>query len=78
MSKYYDGPLEELTELTGVMYLSDLKTTNYELIRRELGNIDPDKYTLTQWEDVAQYLTGNVPNVETTEDLYDYLLTYKD
>ena len=62
--------------MTGVMYLSDLKTTNYELIRMELGNIDPDKYTLTQWEDAAQYLTGNVPNVEITEDLYDYLLTY--
>lgn len=76
MSKCFDGPLEELTELIGVMYLSDLKTTNYEVIRKELSNIDPNKYTLIQWEDTVQYLTGETIKFASIEDAYDYLLVY--
>ena len=76
MSKRFDGPLEELTELTGVMYLSDLKITNYEIIRKELRKISPNKYTPHQWKDAAQYLTGSIPDVDTVEKLYNYLITY--
>ena len=70
------GPLEELTELTGVMYLSDLPTINYELVRRQLRNVDPDKYTRFQWKDAVTYLTGKDPELETVRELYDYLLAY--
>ena len=70
------GPLEELTELTGVTYLSDLPTINYDLVRRQLRNIDPEQYTLFQWQDTAKYLTGKETKFETVKEIYDYLLAY--
>lgn len=70
------GPLEELTELTGVMYLSDLQKTSYDLVRRQIRNIDPEKYTLFQWQDAARYLTGKETELETVKEIYDYLLAY--
>lgn len=70
------GPLEELAELTGVMYLSDLQKINYDLVRRQIRNIDPDKYPLFQWQDAAKYLTGKAVELETVKEIYDYLLTY--
>ena len=76
MRKVYDGPLEELAELTGADYLSDLKTMNYEQIRRQMERIDPDRYTLSQWKDTADYLTGNDVDAETEEQIYEYLLSY--
>ena len=70
------GPLEELAELTGVMYLSDLQKISYDLVRRQIRNIDPDKYPLFQWQDAAKYLTGKAVELETVKEIYDYLLTY--
>ena len=70
------GPLEELTELTGVMYLSDLQKISYDLVRRQIRNIDPEKYTLFQWQDAARYLTGKETELETVKEIYDYLLAY--
>ena len=70
------GPLEELTELTGVMYLSDLQKISYDLVRRQIRNIDPEKYTLFQWQDAARYLTGKETELATVKEIYDYLLAY--
>lgn len=72
------GPLEELAELTGVMYLSDLQKISYDLVRRQIRNIDPDKYTLFQWQDTAKYLTGKETDLATVKEVYDYLLTYSE
>lgn len=63
------GPLEELAELTGVMYLSDLQKISYDLVRRQIRNIEPDKYSLFQWQDTAKYLTGNDVDMETITNL---------
>ena len=70
------GPLEELTELTGVMYLSDLQKISYDLVRRQIRNIDPEKYTLFQWQDAAKYLTGKETEFKTVKEIYGYLLAY--
>ena len=70
------GPLEELTELIGAAYLSDLRTMDYYLICRQLRNMEPDKYTLFQWQDAARYLTGQETKLETVKEIYDYLLSY--
>ena len=70
------GPLEELTELTTVEYLSDLKTLHYDLIRRQLRNINPKNYTLHQWQDAAKYLTGKETERNTVRGIYEYLLSY--
>lgn len=70
------GPLEELTELTGVAYLSDLQKINYDLVRRQIRNINPEKYTLFQWQDTAKYLTGKETDLKTVKKIYDYLLAY--
>lgn len=71
------GPLEELAELTGVMYLSDLQKISYDLVRRQIKNIAPDKYTLFQWQDTVKYLTGNVVDFQAVKEIYDYLLSYQ-
>ena len=70
------GPLEKLTVLTAATYLSDLKTMDYELIRRQLRNLKPADYTLAQWQDAAHYLTGERTELETADEIYNYLLTY--
>jgi len=70
------GPLEKLTVLTGVMYLSDLPTINYELVRRQLRNMKSTDYTLSQWQDAARFLTGERTELETADEIYNYLLAY--
>lgn len=70
------GPLEILTELTAVEYLSDLQTISYDLVRRQLRNIKPEDYTLFQWKDTANYLTGKTVEMETVSEIYEYLLSY--
>ena len=70
------GPLEELTELTAVEYLSDLKTLHYDLIRIQLQSINPEDYTLPQWQDAAKYLTGKETELNTVREVYEFLLSY--
>lgn len=68
--------LEKLTELTGAIYLSDLKTMAKATIRTELHDIALKKYTLFQWKDAAKCLTGNDVDLDTVKGIYEYLLTY--
>ena len=65
-----------MTELTGVMYLSDLQKISYDLVRRQIRNTDPDKYALFQWQNTTKYLTGKAVELETVQEIYDYLLDY--
>lgn len=71
------GPLEELAELVFTPYLSDLQVMEYETIRTELRSMDPHKYPLFQWKDAVKYLTGESTDLETVQEIYDYLLAYK-
>ena len=76
MSNLKIGPLEVLTELTAVEYLSDLQTISYDLVRRQLRNINPEDYTLFQWQDTANYLTGKDIKLDSVKEIYEYLLSY--
>ena len=76
MNRQYDGPLDELVMLTAVAYISDLRTLHYELIRRQLKSVKPEKYTLAQWKDAAMYLTGKNKDLGSVEEIYAYLLKY--
>lgn len=67
---------EDLAKLTGAEYLSDLKSMPYEIIRQQLQTIDPEKYSLSQWQDAVDYLTGKETTQETVEEIYEYLLSY--
>lgn len=72
-----EGLLDRLQTLTKANYLSDLGFMDYERIREQLPNLDIEKYTLFQWLDAAEYLTGTKPELETVQEIYDYLLHFK-
>lgn len=76
MANCKTGPLEELTELIGIIYLSDLPSMPYDRIRKQLRKINPDDYTLFQWQDATKYLTGKKTELKTVREIYDYLLKY--
>ena len=76
MSAGKTGPLEELAELIGTVYLSDLPMMPYGRIRKQLRKIDSSRYELYQWKDAVKYLTGKATELETVQEIYEYLLAY--
>lgn len=72
-----EGLLDRLTALTGVEYLSDLLTIDYEIIRTKLPEIEPKEYPLSQWLDAAEYLTGSKPDTNDVQKIYEQLIQFK-
>lgn len=53
------GLLEYLQLKVGCMYLSDLHLpTNLLLVQRAVLCLDPEDYSLEEWDDAVKYITG--------------------
>lgn len=72
-----EGLLDRLQSLTHADYLSDLRYMNYEQIRVHLPELEVEKYTLFQWLDAAAYITGTHPELNTVQEVYEYLLAFR-
>lgn len=64
------GLLERCTEEVGCTYLSDLRYLDTEERFRLAGAVEqipPGEYSLTEWNDALDYLTGGAPAPSTGE-----------
>ena len=68
--------LEKLRILTNCDYISDLRFRDYEQVRPYLRFVNSDDYSIEQWKDASQYLTGIKPEIASAEGCYNYLLNY--
>lgn len=49
--------LEDLRELVGCGYISDLRfVNNHEIIQKAILQLEPDDYSPSQWKDLLCYL----------------------
>lgn len=71
-----EGLLDRLAVLTGVEYLSDLRTLDYEIIREKLPEIEAKDYPLSQWLDAAEYLSGTKLQADTPQQMSSLLCGY--
>lgn len=72
-----EGLLDRLQALTNAKYLSDPCFMDYESIRTQLPRLNVGEYTLIQWLDAAEYLTGTKPDLDTPKKVYEHLLDFK-
>lgn len=69
------GLLDVLTHQVGAGYISDLPKGKYhEELVECIKNIHSKDYPLGEWLDVLDYLLGEKPNVEDTEECKKLLL----
>ena len=64
------GLLERCTEEVGCTYLSDLRYLDTKERFRLAGAVEqipPGEYSLTEWNDALDYLTGGAPAPSTGE-----------
>lgn len=76
--KYDPGLLEYLAAKAGCMYLSDLHQPMYSLM---LGHIirgmEIERFSLMEWNDAVQYITGKTKNFAAREEAAAYLQRYE-
>jgi len=70
--------LEELRILTGCGVISDLRFISYDRIRTELPKLDRSAFSLKEWMDAVECLTGTKPEAATAESCYACLLNHRD
>lgn len=66
--------LEELAGQLGCMYLSDLHRAKPWWVGRCLRNLHAETYSLWEWNDAAQYLTGMEIRFSSQEAAKEFLL----
>ena len=67
--------LEFLTLKSCCMYLSDLHNReNLLSVQHVIRGIDPALFSLEEWNDAVQYITGEDVNFQTCEEAAQYLL----
>ena len=66
--------LEELAGQLGYVYLSDLHRTGSWELRNCLRDVPAEAYSLREWNDAVQYLTGNTPRVSSPAAAKRFLL----
>ncbi|WP_294466738.1 hypothetical protein [uncultured Anaerofustis sp.] len=74
--KSYLGLLEYLSFKVGCMYLSDLRyNENLYNIQHELRSIDPNIYSLKEWNDAVNYITGERYEFDNVNEALDFLIS---
>lgn len=67
------GILEDLTLKLHLEYISDLRFIEDTTILKACINAIPEKrYTLTEWQDAARYVTENKVHCNTKKELIDF------
>lgn len=66
--------LDELAGQLGYIYLSDLHRAERRELRRCLRAVRPEAYSLREWNDAAQYLTGDKINASARTEAKRLLL----
>lgn len=71
------GLLETLQCKVGCGYLSDLRIpSSLPLIRHALGKMGAEDYSLREWGDAIEYITGKQERFERPSDAMGYLMNY--
>ena len=68
------GLLEEVCLRTGCQYLSDIRQCSWEKLQQAVSDIPVELYSLREWGDAVQYLTGETKRLETKEQAVKFLL----
>lgn len=69
------GLLEIITEEVGCDYLSNLREpVFYSKIKKVVETIEESDYTLKEWQDAADYITGSGGNEGTSTEVKHILL----
>lgn len=69
------GLLDFLSFRAGCMYLSELhRPENRQLVQNAVLRLEPDLFTLGEWNDAVRYITGKDVNFPTCEEAMQYIL----
>ena len=69
--------LEEIMERVGCFYMSDLHNPReYPMIRLAAEDLESENYSLHQWNDAVQYISGKKIYFEKTEEAKEYLVRF--
>lgn len=64
------GILEELVELTGCLYLSDLHNlSENDKIKKAIESIKTEKYGVREWQEAFFYITGTRTDKGTEKEI---------
>ncbi len=69
--------LERMREISGGLYISDLCSNFYMTNNQvdELKQIDSDDYSIHEWNDAAQYISGSNISFQDTNDAKSFICT---
>ena len=68
--------LDDLAALEGCECLSDMRLPVYqERLISALQSIDPQSYSLWDWNDAAEYLFHPSSRFQTIDEVYDFMLS---
>lgn len=71
------GLLETIKSQVGCMFISDLHDHNLLIrIQHRLHKINAEDYTLCEWIDAVEYITGIKKQFKTAMDAKKFLLNY--
>ena len=68
------GLLDRLVEQQGLTCLSDLRYADRKLLSRQIFCMQADMYSVWEWSDAAEYLTGKKVTAGTQEEAKACLL----
>ena len=77
MTSHTMGLLDILAAKTGCIYLSDLKLPKTKIhLLRPLRKTDAAAFSLDEWKDAVEYLTGHPYAATTQQQAKQYLIDY--
>lgn len=70
-----EGLLEVLTHQVGANYISDLRKQSFhESLISAIENLESSLYSIEEWRDVLDYLSGNRAEIGSTQEGKEALL----
>ncbi|HUM85248.1 MAG TPA: hypothetical protein PLN48_16035 [Lachnospiraceae bacterium] len=66
--------LSVLSRKTGCTYISDLHFADAGLILSAISNIPEERYSLSEWKDAGNYLTGSSREYKDAAEARNYIL----
>lgn len=64
-----EGLLEVLTHQVGANYISDLrKNVFHDPLIKMIENLESSAYSIAEWRDVLDYLSGRKPEIRSSEE----------
>lgn len=73
-----EGLLETLSFKTGCMYLTDLHQPRLlPMIQYAVRGLSPEQFSLWEWRDAVNYITGEEHAFQTPEEAATYLANYE-